>query len=535
MAAPSYTTDLSGQTLTSADAITGFGEPTATGWTAGAANPQNQTECFIQGNASVSKTYNATGVGGMAFNNGSGVTIPTDGAFTCWGYWASPNALDTEANGGLRLIIGNSLADFYGYIVGGPNTNYQYGGWLNFAINPTVTPDYTAGSPTGTWQYFGFIVKALAAISKGEPYAVDAMRYGRCEARIAGGETSNYATFAGFATQNDNSSNRWGLIQGVAGGFLWKGLMTLGYGSAVDFRDANAMVLIENTNRVTANFNKIEIRQSGSRVDWTSISFLALGTVAKGNFEVVDDCDVNISNCVFTGMGTFIFKASSAVLDSTFRRCGLITANGASFLGTLFEGYEGSSDSSYLVWDVNTDPDNYLSGCTFVKGAASTHAITFGTNLTLSSYTIHNATFTGYNASDGQTDSAIYVARTNGSVTINLINCSGNLKYKSAGATVTIVTSAVTVKQTVKGLDTGNAINGARVRLMRVLDDSVVLAGTTDVNGVLQDTGYSYTGDEAVYGWVRYASAPPYYKEAALSGSIGENGYDNTVLMIPDQ
>ena len=95
-------------------------------------------------------------------------------------------------------------------------------------------------------------------------------------------EDANYATFNGYAAVNDAVDNRWGLIQAIAGGYLVKGLITFGYGSVVDFRDANKSLIIQNTNKVTANFNTFEVRQETSRVDLTAITITALGTVSKG-------------------------------------------------------------------------------------------------------------------------------------------------------------------------------------------------------------------------------------------------------------
>lgn len=446
MTAASYTTDLSAQTITAADAAASYAEATATGWTDAGTTTQPDTDVFIQGTGSATYPLK-TGIGAALANAGSPVTVPTDGAYLIWIYHAAPNTLATEANGGMRMIAGDSLAAFIGWKVGGSDT-YTYGGWQNIACDPAQTKDYTAGAPTedGVYQYVGFAFNQTGTVNRGNPMVLDALRYGRCELRINGGTSPDAAaSFVGAAAQNDNISNRWGLLQAVAGGYLWKGLLTLGYTSAVRFTAANAQILIDNTKRVSANFNKIEIRQATSEINWTGISFLALGTASKGRLEVVDDCDVNISGCTFTGMDTFIFKAASAVLNSIFRACGIITANGANFAGTLFEGYEGAADSSYLVWDVNTDPGALLAGCQFTKGGAATHAITFGTTSPTDINLPNTVVFSGYNANDGQNDSAVYIARDTGTVTIHY---DGEISYKSAGATVVIAASQIDVTLT---------------------------------------------------------------------------------------
>lgn len=353
--------------------------------------------------------------------------------------------------------------------------------------------DAVTGAPSATRQYFGAGVSCPTfAPTKGNAFGLDIIRFGRGEARFSAGDAgSGYCTFAGFATQNDALANRWGLIQALSGGYMWQGLITLGYGSpsaVVDFRDSNVVVSIANTKRVSGNFNKIEIRNASSRVDLTNITFVATGTVSKGRLEVVDDCDVNISGCTFNGMDSFIFKVSSDVLLSTFLNCGIVTANSAKFNGTKFLGFTGVADASQLVWDTAVDVDGKIDGCTFTKGTNATHAIQLGTT-SPTSVTIRNCTFNGYNAANSANDSTILVSRTGGTVTINVVSCVGNITYKSAGAIVVIASNPVSATLTVK--DTAvppAAIANARVLVLadtggpmpyNVTVTSITNAGTT--------------------------------------------------------
>jgi hypothetical protein len=451
MAAASYTTDLTA--LSTAQATTGWAEPGT--WTAGG-TPALEADYFINGGACISKTFNAAnGIGGLVYTAGAGVTIPTDGAFLAWVYYAAPNALFPASSGGIRLVVGSSTTAFKAWTLGGSDT-YQYGGWLNLPVDPTLTADYTVGTPTATLLTFGWVANNNNAVQKGNPFACGVIRYGRCEARINGGDLANgYATFAGYATQNDANANRWGLIQAVNGGYLWKGLMTLGYTSAVDFRDSNTQILVDNTTKVSANFNKIEIRQAGSRVDWTGISFLALGSVSKGRLQVVDDADVNIDACSFTGMDTLIFRAASSVNDSVFRRCGIVTPGGGAFDG--------------CTWDRAT-------GTTAVQAAAPVHVegitnasfVSDGTGYaieiqgTAANITLTNVNFSGYATSNGSTgNEAIFVNIASGSMSVTI---SGGTvpSIRTAGATVTVVAGAVTASLTVTN-DTGTPIQNAQV------------------------------------------------------------------------
>jgi|GEM_PF-1812576 len=469
MTAPAYETDLSIFNLAENTGTVEELAGTTVAYNAGGTPVNNDTDDIFQGNYHASAAAaQKSGVGSIAFDYGSGVTVPTNGAFFIWHKFDAGALLDTIENGGVRACVGSSTAAFKAWKISGKNAPpYPTGGWYNHAIDPTLTPDYTEGSPSSTLQHVGMaILMTAAGPSKGQPHKVDGVRFGRGEARIRYGDgTNGYATFSGFAAANDAIGARWGLIQAVPGGYQWKGLMTLGYSNAVDFRDSNAAIFVQECRKVSSAFNKIEIRQATSRVDWTGINITCTSpstTASKGALEVIDDCDVNFSGCTFTDMDTFIFKAASDVLASVFRRCNTITANDAKFAGTLFDSPSVAADTSALVWDVNTDPNTDLNGCTFVKGANAHHAIEFGLN-SPTSMTLTNVILTGFSASNNVNDSALHFKRTSGTVTLTISGGTAP-SYRSDGATIVIVTSSRTVKAVVQTAD-GTKIGSARVLL----------------------------------------------------------------------
>jgi len=61
-----------------------------------------------------------------------------------------------------------------------------------------------------------------------------------------------------------------------------------------------------------------------------------------------------------------------------------------------------------------------------------------------------------------------------------------------------------------------------------------ILSGFTDVNGVIQDTGFNYTSDQPVRGVSRKGETAPFYKESPITGTITSGGLDVTVTMTPD-
>jgi len=168
MAAPTYSSDLVDIDL--CEGTKTWAEPTATGWTSGAA-PSTDDDNPFQGTLAISKTFNAVGVGGQMVNNTAGITLPADGAILGWFYWASPAALYPDADGGIRFMAGSSLAAFDSWDVGGSDT-YVYGGWTNFAINTSVAYDDRLGTGLGNSQYVGAAVNCNNSIFKGSTFFI---------------------------------------------------------------------------------------------------------------------------------------------------------------------------------------------------------------------------------------------------------------------------------------------------------------------------------------------------------------------------
>jgi hypothetical protein len=534
--APSYVSDLA----TINDGSGTFTEPT--GAILGTLSNAD-TDNFIQGTTCSSKSTGASGapaLAGIGILAGAGQSITTPSCFYAWVFVGGGGLIDTYANGGVRLIVGSSSANYNMWYVLG-NNSFPYIGWTCIAVDPSLAADATQGTPSGTLQYFGAVFNCLINIGKGNPMALDAIRWGRV-ITVTFGETANYATFAGIAAQNDTNANRWGQFQAIPGGYQLQGKLLLGVtgGNVVDFRDSNVSIVTAASLKTAAPFNAIEVQNASSRVDWDSVSWTALGTVSRGTFIVTDNPDVNITGCSFTGLGTFSLGAATDVLDSIFRQCDTVTAPGSNLAGSQFLVPRVAADTSAVVWDVAVDTDSKFDGTAFSKGTNAHHAIELGTT-SPTTVTLRGITFSGFNASNAQNDSVIHVKRTTGSVTINAIGCTGTVSYKTAGATVTVVVDPVTFGVTVKDLETDALIQDARVYVTAAAGGSlgvgtVIISGLTDVNGRITDSR-TYASDQPITGWVRRApSGGPYYKEGPVAGSISStDGLEVTVQMVSDE
>ena len=507
MTIASYSTDLTDMDL--AASSTGWAEATASGWTSVFAITGGETDDYIQ-NTTCNSTTVKTGVGALLYNNGSGITLNQDDAVLVWVKWDVSPSLDTETNGGIRTVMGSALNAFYAFKHLGSDS-YIYDGWINLATgdpaDTDITADYTVGSPTTTKQYHGWAFNALSVPSKGNPYKVDAIRYGRCEIICINGDATAYGTFADMAQENDyndgtNGWNRWGLFRKVtSGNYLWKGLMSLGNATVVDFRDSNATILIDNTKHVTPAFNAIEINNASSRVDWTGITISALGAVSIGSLTVVDNADVNFESCTFNDMGTFSFLANSDVLNTQFVRCGQVIHGGGVMNGSSILESAVLADTGSLYYNGAADPNGEMDGMTFTKGALSHHAIEFGTSSPLS-MTLTDIDFSGFNAADAATDSVLYIKRTSGTVNITISGGSGIISYKSDGATVNIISGAVTIQATA-ALKDGAPVENARVYLKASdgtgpfpFEDSVTITRSTTTATVAHTAHGMATNDK---------------------------------------
>jgi hypothetical protein len=531
MTAPSYTTDL--QTVSLANGTTGWAE--LSGHTSGGA-ATDETTYYIQDTQCVSQSTGvATGTTtGLQYDYGSNITWTSGWCFFAWQIYLAPGAIDTWANGGLRFGVGSSAGNMnFWKVIGNDFGRNPYGGWQNNAVDPTFTADYTDGSPvTGNYRYFGSNPNLLSAVNKGNPHGVDAIRYGRGQLLVIYGESSNYATFAGMATANDGTSARWGLFQRIGVAYLWKGLLSIGSsGTAVDFRDANRVIQIDDTPRTYAAFNKIEINNASSNVEWENVQFQAVNAsqLSRGAFEMVANATVALTSCSFTDMDTFIFQSNADVAGTTFRRCLAVTGGGATFLGCIFAASSVAADASAFIWNTNANLDGILDNATFSKGTNAHHAITLGTSAP-TTHTLRGITFTGFNASDGQNDSVLYLADrgTDTAWTINASGCSGTVSYKKArsGDTVTVNVDQVTLTIEVRDSSGTLITDSTEITLVRSSDTTVLHHAESVTTG---STGYTYgySGDVTCY--VNVLSVDNYVPRTVEPVILGDT--DQTVVV----
>lgn len=460
--------------------LTEFNGATA-GGQGGNQGKTDETDFFIQDSQCLSKTFNATGVGGFGYEAPSAFTVPADGATYTWTYWAAPNSVANKASGGHQIHLGNATNNYRKFYVDGSDTQ-EYGGWKCYPVNYAQSANGTTldeGNPTGTTQVLGYAVNNSSAISKGNPFGLDAMRYGRGTISA----TSTSCNFDGIAAMNDKNDgvlqgdqdeingghHRLGIFSFQNGVYELQGRLLLGMGSnpitteagglqsaqATTFTDSNKTIIIQECIFCSANFNLIEIQNAASTVSLTNISINSLageaGNPARGNFIVTDALNsqtVTLTSCSFQNMGTFQFNTNVEVNECVFTDCGIITQNNSVIDGCTISSSSLLTDE-YLAISTPSTLAN-IKNCSFSKTTANGHAV-FIDNITA------DATITW----DGNTLSGNQWSGSVGTNRSSFTHGAIRLRFTSGTPTITI-----------------QAINGASIPSVRIVNDG----GTGTVN-----------------------------------------------------
>jgi hypothetical protein len=498
----SYATNLTTFWLEGATTVTALG-----GGASGLGNPE--VDYYVQGSNCLSKAAWTNAIKGFIVDAlGTTFTVPTDGAVILFAKYDAAGSLAAKSAGGLQVIIGSASSAYWQYYIGGYDT-LAFDSWIPYVIDPnTATADNSTGSPAAqpgmAERWVGILANlpTTAGPTKGNPIAIDAIRYGRCDLEYTG----TGCTFSGAEAWANDPTRRLGLMALRNGSYLIQGFHSFGTAAAsCTFSDSNKVLFIQpsgannlSNNAVSTGFNRIEILNSGSSITWDNISISALGTRARGVFVHTAGA-IAFTNCQFTDMDTFTLLAGSSILTTTFRRCNAITAPGSTLTGSKVLASTVAADAAALVWSASTDPNTKMQDMEFTKGTNAHHAIEFN-DASLTTINLPGCTFSGFNASNGQNDSALYFTGTGRSVTVY---CEDNPTYKAtSGITVTVLTSSRTVKGVVVDAD-GAPVTGANAYLQAAAggpfpyQDSVTIvnSGTT---ATVTHTGHGLATNDKV-------------------------------------
>jgi len=442
-----------------------------------------------------------------------------------WGAFLAAGSAFTKANGGMQIALTTGSNTNY-YNVAGSDT--YSGGFVKWAIDTTKAPFENSGAAAtiSSIDAVGFVCDVGGTTTRFDNMVVDAIDVGT--GLTFQGTTTGDALFTESAIVDDNTAI--GILKLENGIIFSQGSIefsgtaqtsdaetlvftdTVG-GSYIYNMDITGTVVFNNSNVSSVGAVSYDFDSSGATsftMSGGSLAAFNTLTTASGN---------SISGVVFQSGGTSTI--ANALTGSTFNLCGAITLTGTMTSCTL----------NKLTAPVVASSLDDFDACTFVSDGTG-YGINLGTISSNTSMT-WNSSASGY--TDASSGDELIVVTVNNGVTLTINNEGSGLSVHNLGTgTVNIVSGAVTVKVTAQTAD-GTKLENARVYLARVSDDSVIFNALTDANGVVQNTAYTYTADEAVYGWARKSSSAPYYKQGPISGTITSSGFSSTAILSLDQ
>lgn len=528
-----------GTRVNNSDSNTSWGNYSSSG---GA--PASEPQLAYQGTGAVNKKITeTTGRGGVDYDPASGALDMTAAANKlCYFKGVVADFGDLNSTYGVEYAIGSSNADFYSYNVAGTGANRAVfnsypaqGGYLIVAIDPNISAwrESTTGTPVLTAvDWFAIAAQFVTGGAKSENVALDAIDVGSGLTLVGGDGVSADGTFIDFlSTDQDNTSNRWGVCVGTDPVVTARGILTIGSATATEFNDSISVVLFPDgyhsagtfgvscdlsnaTTSITVDCTLIGLGSStteDTRPDftWTGTSGTGNAAHTLSNFRnytltsavTLDGANINISD---------LTQASGTIQNST------IECNSATGVAVCND-----------ITAANLSNINWIQ-------VGSGHAIEITST---GSYDFDAQFFDSFGA-DGTTSAAIY-NNSGGVVTINIQNGGDNPTVRNGTGASTTLNNAVTVRVTVQDSD-GTLIQNARVYLVADTGGSLsagteILSNLSNASGVVEDTSFNYTSDQPVTGRVRKSSTSPYYKTAPLTGTININGFQTIAIMLLDE
>lgn len=399
--------------------------------------------------------------------------------------------IDTKANGGYKVLIGDSTNARAYYVGGSDYTPFSVGVWKCFVLD-------TGNLPSSYQQVAGSGAPSLTAITRiGGGWkslgtvsdfnvGIDVIRYGT-GITVYGGTAGDPGTWAEIAAYDASTANgrALGICREIQSGvYGLQGGITFGDNSGSNtfyFKDQDATIVFEDIVNGSGTNTPIDINVVGNSSAATQYFQLGVavgsGDTQQGrngcnfinanitgqpvSFDASDADldDIQLYGCKFTGMSDSVAFSSDATTSAshvisgcTFDQCAQVDLGRVTTRNCVFSGYTDDADAA-LLWNTNIDIKN----CQFIANTDSTndpHAIEHTASGTI---TYDGLTFSGNDYDVNFSGSGdLVIQNTNGSD-------ASTHEITGAGTSVDIQT-AVNVTVTVKTVG-GTNIENARVLL----------------------------------------------------------------------
>jgi len=462
---------------------------------------------------------------------------------------AAFNSVDTKANGGFRIVLGDGTNRRSYYVGGSEDFGFQVGQWSCFVLDTANLPanyNQLAGSAapslTAITEIGGGIRTTTKALGPVDNVYIDIVRHGT-GLIVYGGSLADPITLSELAADDAStaSGKAYGIIRemqsgvfGVQGDIIWGDNAGT---NALYWKDQDAVVVVEDHVHGTGTPTAINIdvvanathadqhvelgvaigtgdAQSGSN----GVQFRNASTVqsVSMDFSDADLHELELYGCsllLVSGGITFSDDATLGIAHrvsgTTFDDCGQIIINRVKIRNCFVNNYSGTVDGA-ILWNENED----IANCDFISNTrAIEHPASGGSPYTWDNLVMTSNTYDANNTSGS-------------AITVNNLN--GSNGSTSTGSAVSFK-NTVTLKVTTRD-PSGNLLEGIRVRIEDDPNGTLYAEGTTNASGVYQDTTYNYTVDEAVNVICRLKG----FKYFRTKSTIIITGLDVPVTMTPD-
>lgn len=475
-------------------------------------------DAFVQGAQSIARRQSAQTDHGMYEVRGTAVDV--SGAGVHVGVWIQHLNFTVTTMFGVRLA--SAFADFHRHNY--PLANYPIvGGWERLWIDVSRTPEATGGTfNKAALNRVGVVATLPAVGGTSQNIYVDSSDFGSGIALRATGTAGIWQDFVD--ADQGTSANRYGVVLKREGVIFC--LARLGLGSSATslvFNDSGFVLVFANQTIVATDFMGItvDLQNVATDVDFSNGVIRSASATRQGDIQVVGTAGLfDMTSMTLGNLRTIDLTSACSVFNSRLADSDKLNQNGALLDGCSISGATTLDGEAFVI---SNSPAN-IKRCDFTFSDG--HAIEITVPGT---YTFEGNTFTGYGAND-TTDAAIF-NNSGGAVTLNITGGGSTPTIRNGVGATTTINNNITVTITVKD-EAGTAIQGVRVSVRKVADNTELVGGLTDVNG--QVTGTTAANAGAVSVRARKGSGGTDYVPVDSPQTIGTADFSVTVTMVED-
>lgn len=437
-------------------------------------------------------------------------------------------ASEADATGaGFAMVLGDASGpDQIAYDVGGSdNFGFFFQGWSMFRLNgaslPTafrVITGTEASLDTAnitTIGYGGYF--PAKAVGNSFNISWDQLSYvvnTNPALLIEGGTTGARGTWQEVVTEDESTSNAWGicrlLIPGSKAYELNFGVHIGENGTADSYFDDSDFQLFINGDitssggAISAGSMDIDFignsTSTANVINFSNFFVQSIGAVSNWDASNTNIDELTWSDGQFVDMGTFIFQAQDAgqktLTNLIWTNCGQVTFVGIDADNCTFNGTTNALGA--VLWDGSSVEENQ-DNLTFNSDGTG-HAIEISLNTaSLTTFNTDGYTVTGYEtANDTATGNTVFLVDNDldGDVDINIVNGTGTFSYERAAGYTGTVTIVQSVTLSLTGIETDSEVR--IINLDNVTDFNKELTGIEQVVGgvtaaTIADGGSGYT------------------------------------------